>query len=473
MRFPLRYQLLIPLLAVAVLSLIATTLVYAWLATRQTQSRIDAQVQGVARVLSESNFPLTQSVLEQMKLLSGADFAITDFAGSIDLATLPLPPDSLPTDSRVASFDKLTLSAPLALGSERYRYASVELSARASRPEPQVLHILFPYEDFLAAWRSAFYPPLWVGLGTIAAIAIVVMAFAARISRSAQRLGREIARLAAGDFSPLELPATNDELRDLGEAINQTGERLADYQQQIVHTEQIRTLGLLGAGLAHEMRNAATGCRLAVDLHGGSCDGETESLDVARQQLQLMENRLQRFLSIGKPNVAIKRQPLDLVELVESLLPLVRPMARHAQVELDWHPPATPLPLEADPDGIGQGILNVLLNAIEAAQGAAATGGTAAKVTVRAAIDPERDEVVIEIGDTGHGPPENLRESLYRPFATSKPEGVGLGLAVASEAFVAHGGSVDWRREGEETIFVLRLPVTREEATDGATADSR
>jgi nitrogen-specific signal transduction histidine kinase len=269
------------------------------------------------------------------------------------------------------------------------------------------------------------------------------------------------------------LPATHDELRDLGEAINHTAVRLADYQQQIAHTEQIRTLGLLGAGLAHEMRNAATGCRLAVDLHGANCDGEVESLDVARQQLQLMENRLRRFLSIGKPNSTAPRQSFDLVELVESLLPLVRPMAKHAQVELDWQAPDSPLPLHADADGIGQGILNVLLNAIEAAQSAATGGEGTAKVTLRAGFDMAGNETAIEISDTGTGPPEHLRESLYQPFATSKPEGVGLGLAVASEAFVGHGGSVDWRREGHQTVFTLRLPVMSGEISDGTSADSR
>jgi signal transduction histidine kinase len=466
---------LLPLILVSLASLLAHALVYARIATRQTQDRIDTQLQGFARVLSESNFPLTPAVLGQMRLLSGAEFVVSDFDGRVGLSTLDVEGATISTSGRVARFDQVTVSRPLELAGEHYHYASVELSTRPSRPQALVLHILFPREDYLAAWRSAFYPPLWVGVATVAAIALVVLLFASRISRAARKLGGEIERLAGGDFSPLEPPALDDELRDLAINVNQTASRLADYEQQIRHTEQLRTLGLIGAGLAHEMRNAATGCRLAVDLHGATCPAasEDESLDVARRQLHLMETRLQRFLSLGKSSATPQHQLFDLGELVETLLPLVSPMAKHAHVQLEWNPSGIPCQVTGDPDGIGQGILNVVINALEAARQTAAINGQSPVVTLAILHDAATQEAVIEVADTGPGPSEALRSALFEPFATDRPEGVGLGLAVAKEAMVAHGGSIEWRRENDRTIFSLRLPASPTGTPNGSLADRR
>src|SRR5690606_23348351 len=119
----------------------------------------------------------------------------------------------------------------------------------------------------------------------------------------------------------------------------------------------MRTLALLGAGLAHEMRNAATGCRMAVDLHAAQCPlgPEEESLGVAKRQLELMENRLRRFLSLGKQAPQLERAPVELGGLVASVLPLVEPTARHSGVELQWSPPPAPVELVADADWLCQG----------------------------------------------------------------------------------------------------------------------
>lgn len=472
-RFPLKFQLLLPLILVSVASLLAHALVYARLATRQTQDRIDTQLQGFARVLSESNFPLTPAVLGQMKHLSGAEFIVTDFDGTIGLSTLDVGDATISTHDRVTRFDQVTVSRPLELAGQQYYCASVELSTRPSRPQALVLHILFPREDYLSAWRSAFYPPLWVGVGTVAAISIVVLLFASRICRTARQLGGEIERLAGGDFSPLDLPPLDDELRDLAINVNHTALRLNDYEEQIRHTEQMRTLGLVGAGLAHEMRNAATGCRLAVDLHAAACPNAIgdESLDVARRQLQLMETRLQRFLSLGKSAATPQTYPFDLSELVETLLPLVAPMARHAHINLRWHAPNTPLQVTGDSDSIGQAILNVLINAVEATQQSAALNDKAQEVTIILLRHATAHEAAIEVADNGPGPSAGLQDSLFEPFATSRSEGAGLGLAVARQVMESHGGSIDWRRDADQTVFTLRLPLSPDTSTNGSPVD--
>ena len=64
----------------------------------------------------------------------------------------------------------------------------------------------------------------------------------------------------------------------------------------------------------------------------------------------------------------------------------------------------------------------------------------------------------IEVVDSGPGPPPELADVLYEPFVTSKPEGVGLGLALARQVALDHGGRLSWTRSGEATRFILTLP---------------
>ena len=104
-------------------------------------------------------------------------------------------------------------------------------------------------------------------------------------------------------------------------------------------------------------------------------------------------------------------------------------------------------------------MLNLTLNAIEAA----GQGGT---VSLEAFA---RDrEVFIEVVDTGPGPPAELAGELFEPFVTSKKEGVGLGLALARQVAVDHGGQLSWTRAAGLTRFVLMLP--RANGTDKDTA---
>jgi signal transduction histidine kinase len=92
------------------------------------------------------------------------------------------------------------------------------------------------------------------------------------------------------------------------------------------------------------------------------------------------------------------------------------------------------------------------LNAIEAA----GAGGT-----VRIEMIEGNTEIAVEVADSGSGPPAELADSLCEAFVTSKPEGVGLGLALAQRVASDHGGRLSWSRAEGETRFRLSLPLRR------------
>ena len=98
-------------------------------------------------------------------------------------------------------------------------------------------------------------------------------------------------------------------------------------------------------------------------------------------------------------------------------------------------------------------MLNLLLNAIQAA-------GSNGDVAIRVKLRGE-NQLCIEVEDNGIGPSEEVAKRMFDPLVTTKPEGVGLGLSLVSKAAKQLGGSIEWRRENQRTLFLLQFPIPR------------
>jgi signal transduction histidine kinase len=295
---------------------------------------------------------------------------------------------------------------------------------------------------------------------------------ASRLSRPLTQLQKHVDRIAQGEFQRMPQPVRNDEVADLARSINQMAAMLSEYDKEVRRTERLKTLGKLGGGIAHQLRNSATGCRMAIELHRRECryGSDSESLDVAQRQLALMENYIQRFLSVGRRQ-APRREPVDLCDVVERAVSLVRPSAAHAGVDLRYHQPDGPALMSGDAERLEQMILNLLLNAVEAA----ATSSPSTRQTSPSHVcvrlrSGNAGQITLCVEDTGEGPAGDIAEHLFEPFATNKAAGVGLGLCVAREIAQDHGGEIEWSRPAEMTCFTVRLPETSAENCSDKTA---
>lgn len=460
MRWPLRNQLLLPLVGLMLATLCGVSLLNAWLSTHRVRRQIEQQLGDVVRTLSAANFPLEPVVLQQTRGLSGAELAVSEKSGRIvaasDEAFTELPPDF-----KVQDWHELTLDQTVQVGGERYFYAPVELDRRPVGGRLVLLHIFYPERSWSDARLQAVYPPLMIGAGALVVAVVVAFAVAGRVTRPILKLRSQVERIAEGDFQPLPVPERNDEIRDLAAAINRMAQMLARYEEQVRRSERLRTLGQLGGGIAHQMRNAATGCRMALDLHRRDCPPglDLETLDVAARQLTLMEKYLQRFLTLGRPIVE-RREPVDLAALVESVLPLVRPSALHVGVDVQFNPPPEALIVTGDGEALEQLLVNLLLNGVEAASSAgvgSASGGTPPRVIVELSRD-SGGSTRLQACDTGPGPAAAVGDDLFEPLVTEKPDGTGLGLSVAREIAQQHGGTIRWERRNGLTCFVVELP---------------
>lgn len=471
MRWPIRYQILLPLAGIMLAAVLGVSMLSAYLAAERAERQIDEQLRQVARTLLDSSFPLNDVVLRQMHGLSGAEFALADDAGRVRAASRPSLPPLPPAATPVERWQELQLARPADGDEPRYFTAALKMRGRGAQAEPLVLQIFYPEANRSASRREAAFPPLAIGAAALLVFTLLAALIAARLSRPIHQLRAQVARLAQGDFRTWPLPQRNDELQDLAQGINALAERLDEMRRTIGRSERLALLGQLSGGLAHDLRNDVTGARMAVQLHRRSCrQGDAESLDVALRQLALTEEHLQRFLAAGQPE-QLKPVPCRIAETVEMAVQLIDPACKHRKVELTVAPhesagvEASSATLEADPEQLRHVLMNLLLNAVEAA-------GSGGWVRVEYG-ETTASECRVRVLDSGAGPPADFVERLFEPFSTTKPEGVGLGLAVARRVAELHGGRLDYTRRDGATCFELTLPLPTRRVSEDASTPTR
>jgi signal transduction histidine kinase len=461
MRWPIQIQLLLPMLTVVVMAIVLAAAVSAYLGGKHARQAQEDNLRRVVATLSEANFPLSESVLRQMSGLSGAEFVFFEEYDTLQAATLPLDNGDLKLLRNLLDHKgPASIDADHATSIAGRVYLTQHVSIRPRYPFSQggSLMVLYPQDLWWSAARQAAYPALMAGAVAVVAVILVTTVLSHRFVRPIHRLGGQAAAIARGDFQTLPLARRNDEIRDLTLSINQMALQLGRYENEVRRNEQLRTLGKLGAAVAHQLRNSATGALMAIDLHKRRCtaDNGEESLDVALRQLRLMESHLQRFLMLGQDR-SVPFETVSLAAVVEDALDLVRPACSHAGVELNYTKPDAGISVLGDPHALLQLTINLVLNAAEAA---AAQKDRPAKIAVDLS-HTGANRAALHVRDSGPGPAQDLAQRLFEPFASGKPQGTGLGLFVARQVAESHHATIGWRRENDMTCFTVEFPCLK------------
>lgn len=446
MWWPIRNQILVPFTAVLLIAVAVISVSSSVFASRRAEQAVVGQLNQMIGTLGSSSFPWSQNVIDLMRGLSGAEFVV--YEDGTTVTTLPAGvsvPKEPPDVRRDGAFLSLGHTPIVTMGERRYFAAVVQRSAAPGA----TLLVLFPVESWEQARNEAAIPPLVVGGATLVLLLAVAAWLANRFGSRLRRVQLQVARIAAGDFVEIDVERRRDEIQELAASVNRMSRQLHEQQQVIGRTERTRLLGQLAGGIAHQLRNAATGARMAVQIHLRRCDAEKadDSLDVALRQLSLMEEQVRGLLSLGRTeHRALVDRPLR--ELLDDVAALVGPACTHHGIQWD----ATQSPPDslviADADGVRTALVNLILNAIDAA----GPGGG-----VRLDVRGEGSALTFDVSDTGPGPPPEISENLFDLFVTGKPEGVGFGLALAKQVAERGKGSLTWRRDNGRTHFVLTL----------------
>ncbi|NOX54008.1 MAG: HAMP domain-containing protein [Planctomycetes bacterium] len=327
--------------------------------------------------------------------------------------------------------------------------------------------------------------------GTVSTIVICVLVslfIQKSVTRPVQRLVECTRRVAQGDLNCTIEAKGNDELADLARSFTKMTEDLRKAraelsnwarkleeevenktrdlklaQAQIVRSEKLSSIGLLAAGVAHELNSPLTGILtyahlLAKRIPDGS--QEKEDLRVIIDQTERCATIIRQLLDFSRENSPEKKSQ-DVHAVLEQAIALVEHLALFHNIEIQRDFDSAVPKVFIDAGQMQQVFLNLLVNA-----GEAMPAGGRLVIETRASVfssdEPSRQEIQIVFRDTGVGiPPEHL-DKIFDPFFTSKEvgEGTGLGLAVSYGIVERHGGTITVQSElGKGSVFTITLPV--------------
>lgn len=223
--------------------------------------------------------------------------------------------------------------------------------------------------------------------------------------------------------------------------------RLVESQALLERQEKLASLGVLAAGVAHEIRNPLTAIKAWLFMHQrGLTPGTSEHADaeVIANELARLERIIRDFLDFARPS----EPQLQMVPAERTLSEvrdlLVRPLSKlDIKLEVD---PSQAGSIRVDPHQIKQVLINLVRNGAEAI-------GQGGAVTLRARTDRARlagresEVVVLEVSDTGRGIAPDVEKRLFDPFFSTKETGTGLGLSIAARIVEKHGGLLRYHTE--------------------------
>lgn len=237
-------------------------------------------------------------------------------------------------------------------------------------------------------------------------------------------------------------------------------QQLRMSQDLIQRADRSSALGVLAAGMAHEIRNPLVSIRTFLQLVPDRRDDEefmTTFLKTASDEVERISRLINELLSFARsPSPVFDR--VDLVELVESAVLLVNPQAKRSRVKV-VHKKGVFIPsVHGSFEQLRQVVLNLVFNSIQAC---AATGTVT--ITTRTTQVQGRAFGEIEVSDDGCGiPPENI-ERLFDPFFTTRSSGTGLGLSIVKQIISEHGGTISVTSSPNvSTTFLVQIPVYTE-----------
>ncbi len=245
-------------------------------------------------------------------------------------------------------------------------------------------------------------------------------------------------------------------------------ETIAPLRTQLIETqalaarhEKLASLGVLAAGVAHEIRNPLTAIKLRAYMLRQNVVTSTEAdedLTVIDGEIDRLERIVSDFLLFARPS----DPELGAVEpstLLEQTRVLLAPELAEKAIALTVETDGDEMQIRADERQLKQVLINLVRNAADSI-------GRDGRIVLRTRRDritlegKLQDTAVLEVADSGAGIPADVQERLFDPFFTTKPTGTGLGLSIAMRIMERHGGTLEFQTtQGHGTTFGLVLPL--------------
>lgn len=256
------------------------------------------------------------------------------------------------------------------------------------------------------------------------------------------------------DLRTTELRAANGQLSHEMEERRRLEENRQELQNDLIQANKLATLGQIAAGVAHEINQPVGAIRTHAD--SASVYLDRSDPDGARRSLGLISDMTARVGAITDELRAFARKTrshavaVGVEAAIDGALLLVGPRLRERGVDMVRSQGAPDLMVKAERNRLEQVVLNLLQNAIEAVQGTKSP-------RIAISVETHGETVVVRVADNGPGLSDVVRDRLFTPFTTDKPDGMGLGLVISRDIVASFGGELSHEPSASGAVFVIRL----------------
>ena len=249
-----------------------------------------------------------------------------------------------------------------------------------------------------------------------------------------------------------QLEKTNHELMEQTES-------LLSAEKSLRKQERLHALGLLGAGISHEIKNPLASLKGILEIvleepTEGTSQGLLKSEEqrkelgeIALSEVGRIQEILSRFMSLNQQE-ASPDEPVDIKEVCQNLIDLTRSQWKPKGINIKLILPTGPCTFHGPSGPLKQVLLNLLLNAL-----------AAAKVLIEIHLTCDDGKASILVRDDGAGVEPGSEEAIFEYFYTTRSDGNGLGLAISSELMNQLGGSLELLNPSTPTEFQMDFPL--------------
>jgi len=254
----------------------------------------------------------------------------------------------------------------------------------------------------------------------------------------------------------------------LYESVLAAKKELEQAHERLIESEKMAALGRLSATLSHELRNPLAGLKGASQLlfrKTGDNDERKQYVNLILEEVERLGKIVDDLIHFAKPKV-LQYNFIDANKIIEDSILLHSEDFSQKKITVRKRLSKLPV-IMADGDKFKQVVVNVILNAMDAMP----DGGellVSSSVTLKEEIDKE--VATFQFKDTGHGIQDDVLTHVFEPFYTTKPDGVGLGLAVCKSIIEQHGGSIaiqsgKQKNDFSGTLIILEIPINGNKKT--------
>jgi two-component system NtrC family sensor kinase len=272
-----------------------------------------------------------------------------------------------------------------------------------------------------------------------------------------ERLAKSISK---GVFKKITGVKFKDEFGSVIDAINSMSEELEYREEEIIQSKKLASLGVLTAGVAHELNNPLNNISMIAQTYLENYDQLTgeqrqDFMSKIEDETERIRKIVGNLLDFSKPQETVL-EVCNINEVVDNSLKLLQNSINIANIETKTHLRKNLPRVLVDEHQIQQVLVNLIVNALHAMP-------SKGKLSIETRYRIHADVLEVEIADTGHGIPAEFLPHIFDPFFSTKGVGgTGLGLSVSYGIVRNHGGNIRVESEiGAGTRFVIELPIVR------------